>query len=464
MKTGSMKRHQQNIRYTLSPHVLALQFGYVTVLFHSQTLKRVYGAMAFRAFMEPFLGISGASMNEGIEPFSAGCDPNILFDEQFLIPASGESLEIEPCPGESVAPHRLHLLLSRQCHGECRDCSSSPMTSDDACAVLDIFFALQNPSSPAPSIILDGLFRAMDSSLLFRIIPYIREKECILYGGGVADIELRTGALPVNSELAGLLKDHGIRVKIFFQGTDEDYYSQPRFMNRGASYRETVLSYRSLQKKGLEPEILCLVDLSTIHRLSEIGRFFTIDLECRRLHFMPRYYPDDASVPALLFAERLIELFGFLRSYGIYEERVMSRLLPFVKEEPIPLRGRAGGHIVVSPDGTLYCGTHRGTMKPALSVNSDVEINREAICSILGGSDDGPMGSASIPCMTCMCRSLCGGEGNLSSMAPCPLMPHVHRHCLETTAMLHWFLRDLAEGIDLPAGEGSLIMNCSGGE
>jgi hypothetical protein len=443
--------------FILSPHALAVQFGFTTALFHGLTLKKIYGSTAFRAFLEPYLAVHGAP----------GCDEKLLLDENFLIPAPVCGADKSPDDRATRAPCRLHLLLSRHCRGDCslcgREAGSQILQAGQARAALDMFFTIGAPAWHHASIILDCLPGPVDPDLLQELLSLIGEKEDIFSRQGFPlEVEIRTGPLPMTPELWRIIRKKGVRIKVPFEGRESDYGGREGPPFPGLLYADALRGYRDFKKRGLQPGILCAIGLNNIHCLPEIGRFFALELECRRLHVMPRYAPDESSVPGILFAEKLLELFTFFRSYGIFEEHVLARLLPFIDEEPVPHhRSPGSAQIVVSSRGALYCGVQSGremaTPVAYCSDGNSLAKVRSALAGT-GGSRESDGGERLCGC--CAASSLCGGDSSFSSLACCPLMPpDIESHCAEVLTMLHWFLRDLAESLEIRPGEGALIMN-----
>ncbi len=130
-------------------------------------------------------------------------------------------------------------------------------------------------------------------------------------------------------------------------------------MGGGGTFDSALRGFRRLQEAGLNPSVSCTLSGHTVHRMDEIVDFIIGELRPRGMGFnllLPR--AGDVSEGAALDHEyasrRIVHAFERLREAGIYEDRVMRRVRPYID-------GRVhfkdcmgvGGQIVVGPSGRI---------------------------------------------------------------------------------------------------------------
>jgi uncharacterized protein len=105
---------------------------------------------------------------------------------------------------------------------------------------------------------------------------------------------IQTNGTAIDDDWCRFLAEEGFAVGISIDGTQELHDRYRKYIHGEGSFNKAVNAFRLLQKHGVEPEILCVVnDFNSVYPL-EIYRFFKT-LGAKWITFLPLVVRDDAS-------------------------------------------------------------------------------------------------------------------------------------------------------------------------
>jgi uncharacterized protein len=119
-----------------------------------------------------------------------------------------------------------------------------------------------------------------------------------------------------------------------------------------------IAGYEKLRRAGAKPGVSCTLNKFNATRIHEVVQFIVEELKPQGMGFnvlLPCTGDGNPlDVPQEFVADKLIEAFKVLREHGIYEDRVMRRVRPFV-ESRFHFKDcmGVGGQIVITPDGRI---------------------------------------------------------------------------------------------------------------
>ncbi len=153
----------------------------------------------------------------------------------------------------------------------------------------------------------------------------------------------------VSNSVAKKLKKFDVNVSVSLDGW-KDLNDQKRVKSDGSStFNEALRGFFNLQDRGLNPGISCTLGDHNLKHLEEVVDFFH-SIGVTRIGFNPPITKKSANTRLITLA--LYKAFKKAKSYGIYEDRVMRRYIPFCKEEFCLQECVGNGHqIAISPDG-----------------------------------------------------------------------------------------------------------------
>lgn len=372
-------------RYYVSPFVfLICRRGY-TALYHSLSLRKVFGGRHLESVFRKSRGTAKTPprsfpLREYLELISddgdirrAREDLAMLLDLELLVP---EGLDpMEPLRRESsnriFSRHRiglLYLLVSNDCNLRCRYCSIecgerkpehfiySRMSTQTAEKGLRLFLRLLDSRVRSPQVIFYGGEPLLNWPVIEDSIHRIRdmEKEGLFNGAAVECSIVCNGTL-VTPEIASQMRKLSLRASVSIDGLARHHDLYRRYRDGRGSWDEAVRGYRLLKDHLGECGISCTLGAHNLDDIEEIAEFFAGSLECRGLGFnLIKGLPagNDLDVPSGLVTDKIIRAYGIFRRYGVYEDRITRKIRSFVDEEPwIFDCAGYGGQIALCADG-----------------------------------------------------------------------------------------------------------------
>jgi uncharacterized protein len=243
---------------------------------------------------------------------------------------------------------------------------------------------------------------------------------------------IQTNGTAIDDDWCRFLAEEGFAVGISIDGTQELHDRYRKYIHGEGSFNKAVNAFRLLQKHGVEPEILCVVnDFNSVYPL-EIYRFFKT-LGAKWITFLPLVVRDDASTRAVSPPSVIPEIFGnFLCAiFDEWLEHDIGTIKVQIFEEAARVAFRmehtlcvfkreCGGVPVVESNGDFYNCDHF-VSKSYLAGN----IGETELSDLLDSEMQRSFGAAkriSLPvyCLDCEVLDMCNGEcpKNRFSLSP----------------------------------------------
>lgn len=254
----------------------------------------------------------------------------------------------------------MYLFPTDFCNYQCRYCfienpksrynNFSYMSKEVAKKGIDYFF--KQPGKEK-TIIFYGGEPLLNEEIIRFSVDYIN----INYNKFNLKFVLVTNGSKVNKSFAEFVAENKIKTSVSLDGPKKINDTLRVFKNNKGTYDKTIKGFNVLKDYGALPSISCTIHNGNIDELSQIAEFFAIDLSIEGLGFnilhetrgVEKYRP-----PASKLATKFIEAFEVLRKYGIYEDRMMRSLNPFVEEKPhLKDCSGCGNQIVLKPNGKI---------------------------------------------------------------------------------------------------------------
>lgn len=359
----------------------------------------------------------------------------------------------------------MYLLLTDNCNLRCSYCfvldgmpechRSTNMSWGVAKQGVDMFFANIARNPPVHMRAVKAIhFYGGEPLLRFHLLQRVVEYTEDTYAEQIAGMDsvgflfsLVTNGTLITREIADFIAAHPrISVTVSIDGF-EDVHDQARRTTKGEpSYEEVVRGLRFLKEAGCtKVSASCTVDEHNIYRLDDLlalhEEFNFLSVNLNPLLDTERKLVD-GKYPAVV-SEQMIRYFERARDVGVYEDRMMRRIRPFLSQRPQPYDCQAtGSQIVCSPDGRLgVC--HEGVgmknfffddVAPDFSYHDDPTIQ-----------EWGSRTPFNMPqCHDCPAVSVCGGgcaygaklrNGSIWSVDD--------RFCTHVLSTLEWMIWDL---------------------
>ncbi len=222
---------------------------------------------------------------------------------------------------------------------------------------LDVFAKLTENAEKI-SLALYGGEPLCNRDVVFDALRYVRKLE--QEGAFKKEVELSmlTNGVLIDDKAVEVIRETQTGVSISWDGPDKCHDIVRLDTNKHPTGKSALNAFHLLKDAGLTPGISCTIHRHNVDRVPEIARYIAEQLEPPGMGFnllLPLISSGNPLDVSHEFAvEQLIEAFKILRKHGIYEDRIMRRVKPFVE------RGfhykdcmGVGGQIVITPDGRI---------------------------------------------------------------------------------------------------------------
>jgi len=256
----------------------------------------------------------------------------------------------------------MYIIPTDKCNIHCKYCfienSMQPshnftfMTPDIMHKGVDLF-AQHAIDIINPVVIFYGGEPLLNSEIIIESINYISQNYPRFR------ISILTNGLLVTKKIASLFAEKNVSVGISIDGTKENHDQARIFKNGKGTFNLVIKSIELLRESGCKDiSISYTVGSHNVNSLvndikylytklhpNSFGINFLVDTDFER-------NPLSVSIEIATF--QVIEAFKFLRKRGIYEDRMMRKVQPFIKGE-IHLKdcGAPGNQIVLAPNGDI---------------------------------------------------------------------------------------------------------------
>ncbi|MGA2180288.1 MAG: radical SAM protein [Verrucomicrobiota bacterium] len=345
-------------------------------IFHALTMRMIYGGPLLDHVFEAFA--KATPVEETIARLSANHSFPIV--NQVIADLLRNGLLIQG-PEEDAGVYRrlyrkglnmariqhMYILPTSACNFRCKYCfveddqrHLKPDFMDTATAETAVkVFAKLSRGFPQPSVTFYGGEPLLNPKTTFFALRLLRQLEAEgKFTRGIRISLLTNGSL-VNAEAVRVFQETRPTIAVSLDG--------PRLLHDAARVDEqdhgtfdaALAGYRRLQDAGLKPGISCTLNGFTIDHIDELVDFIIKDLRPNGMGFNLLLPQIDGKTPCPEYdpgfaAQQLIRAFKRLREAGIYEDRMMRRVRPFLdRRAHLKDCMGVGGQLVVTPSGRV---------------------------------------------------------------------------------------------------------------
>ncbi len=356
----------------------------------------------------------------------------------------------------------MYLIATTDCDLRCRYCfvtdaenrpqPPGTMTLDVAERGLRLFARLAR-QTPHVSLAFYGGEPLRNPRVVYAAMRFVRQLEREGAFAVPVQMTLITNGALVTGATTRTLAETGCAVSVSIDGPRHMHDAGRVDRHGRPTYHRALAGYRRLQRAGLRPAVSCTISSHNVAHLPEVARFL-VGLDPSGVGFnllLPRL---DGTNPTdtdpYYAADQLIEAFRILRTHGVYEDRIMRRLIPYVNRgfHAKDCMG-VGGQVVLTPEGRLGpCQAFLGL--PGwfpLTIDSpelrDDPTSDNLYTAPLFDQWRHRFPLAMRQCLDCPAIAVCGGG--------CPYAAHARhgtiwelddRTCAQATRVLEWMLWD----------------------
>lgn len=261
----------------------------------------------------------------------------------------------------------MYLLPTSACNFRCKYCfveddqrHLKPEFMDMATAENAVrVFARLSQGFPEPSTTFYGGEPLLNPKTTFFALRLLRQLEAEGKFARNIRISLLTNGSLVDDEAVRVFQETRPSISVSMDGP-QLLHDAARVNEHGlGTFDAAVAGYKRLQSAGLQPGISCTLNGFTIEHIDEIVDFILTDLRPVGMGFnllLPQVDGKSAcpGYDAEFATQQLIRAFKRLREAGIYEDRMMRRVRPFL-ERRMHLKDcmGVGGQLVVAPSGRV---------------------------------------------------------------------------------------------------------------
>jgi len=443
----------------------------VIALYHSLNIDVMYLPQQFGPMLD-LLRVGTTSDFLAQQNFNEGVDmPSIvtaLQERRFVVSINEDDSVLLEEKREMVMQSQgletLYLLLSDHCNLRCSYCfihGSMPevykrktMDWKTAQTAVDMFFAnvAKNPSETKrnrKTILFYGGEPLLNFDLLRKVVLYVEDvyrNELTEMGKGFIFSLITNGTL-IDETVAVFMAEHSrISITVSLDGPKVINDQKRSFIDGRGTYEQAVQGLRILQRAGCHSTSLsCTVDEHNVDRLEEVlalsDEFGLLAINLNPLLDTEQEKVNDAYITKV--NSRMIEYFLLARQKGVYEERMMRKIRPFISHRVRPYDCQAtGSQIVCSPDGQLGVCQEGLGMKNYFfgKVSREFEFHRHSVTR--EWSQRSPLNMPQ--CYDCPAIGTCGGG--------CAYGAHLRngsiwsidtRFCKHSLVTLEWIIWDV---------------------
>lgn len=385
-----------------------------------------------------------------------------LQETGFLVNAENNesALQNRLKPSNKVHIGLMYLLPTDACNFKCKYCfieeafpkdhKLTYMTPETAKKAIDLFAKISKPAkNNRKRVQFYGGEPLLNPELIKFAVKYMREEIRL----PDTDISLITNGSLINPDIAEFLKRHQVDTSISLDGPREVNNIGRVYPNGRGTYESAVRGYKTLKEAGIE----------------KVGVSYTVGS-----HNLDSLLPDIKTVldelkfPAISFnfitdwpnqknpfstevsttIKKVLEAFEFLRDKGIYEDKIMRKLRPFVEGEFYMKDCAAiGNQIVIAPNGNIGPCQALTSSREYFTQNvhdQNIEIENHPVFQ-----EWARRMPLNIPkCQDCEAIAICGGG--------CPYQSKItkgsiweldERMCKFNKGLLEWMINDAAKNL-----------------
>lgn len=340
-------------------------------IFHSKLIEAVYINQEAYKIFSLFTGGQNVGNIISQNPKSKKQVKNLiskLIDSKLLVSVKNNETEfINKLKQKGEVDIRLmYFFPTDKCNFNCKYCfieSAFPknhnftfMEKETAKKGLDFFFKVSNETSKNKRrIIFYGGEPLLNKKILEYSIKYARNHQ----SSENTDLHLITNGSLITDNFAKILKENEIYVSLSLDGLEQINDKARVYLNRKGTYKDVKKGYQILKNANINNiGISYTIGSHNVENLTENVQDLLKEFDIKGIGFnFITDFPqgkNPLSTDIGFATEKAMEAFELLRKKGIYEERIMRKLKPFVERE-IHLKDCAaiGNQIVLAPNGDI---------------------------------------------------------------------------------------------------------------
>lgn len=261
----------------------------------------------------------------------------------------------------------LYLVPTIDCNFKCQYCfvkdDGKPyniklMNLKTAKMGIDIFAKLTEKNDIPANITYYGGEPLLNAEVIYESMRYIRrlEKEAVFKEP--VTITLITNGSLISERTLEVLAEIKPLVSVSIDGPANLHDAARKDVAGQGTFARALAGYQQLQERGLEPGISCTISQSNLHRIDEVVAFILGELKTGGMGFniiLPQISDKNTQdYDYELAAKQVIRAFTILREHGVYEDRMMRRVKPYINKSfhLKDCRG-VGGQLVLTPEGRI---------------------------------------------------------------------------------------------------------------
>lgn len=465
---------RMKIPYRFSRYCKLFEKDDVVALYHSLRMRVVYLKKNLFVTLKPLeIGITPSALLRKSQYKKSIKEALVVLEEPELIVPVLEKEDTlltriqEKFLGRPMV-EMMYLLITDQCNLRCSYCFLNTYTPTDfefkkmdiktARKAVDLFIKTVDKcgSKKENSLKVIHLYggEPLSNWLVFKgVVEYVNFlKKSNKTAEKIKLITITNGTL-VTPEIASFLKKNEIAAGVSIDGLPLAVNKHRRFANGRGSFRETIKGYRYLVDSGVETGISCTLVPENIDNFQETLHSLLEEIKIKEnisfniLHHNPAIpITDDYLLKA---SKAVIDAFEVFRGKGIYEERMMRKLTPFIEKKAVLYDcGGCGQQLAVSPDGKVgVCHDCLRADKHIATTVDDIDFDPLKDKVFLEWSRRSPFNMPQ--CFDCPAIALCGGG--------CPADAELqhgsiwtvdNRFCVHTKMVLEWLIWDQYSHLD----------------
>jgi len=298
-----------------------------------------------------------------------------LIDEKILVPGyyneNDELIGLRDMLVENIRLKMLYLILTDTCNYKCKYCfeetpdyipsKSKHMSNSTMIKAIDTFTVLLDKygrTSDKHIIQFYGGEPLLNKSVVINGMKYARELRAKGSLGKKCEITIVTNGLLIDEELTDVFLETSANIGLSIDGPAliNNIYRIPKTIAASEAYDKIINNYFMLKNKGVKIGLSITLTPECLEQIDNVADFVINYLGIiEGIGFNILYHTPNIPVNDSYFekaAEKLLTVFETLRKAGIYEERIMRKVISFSKKRQMYSDcGINGGQIVISPEG-----------------------------------------------------------------------------------------------------------------
>lgn len=445
-------------------------------LYHKLTQRKVYGREVLKALHDEFQRPS--IVDDVVNRLSARFPGKTLADAIYDMEDIGILVENENADLDTYL-HLLHAgtqlyqirhtyfvpvsdcnLRCAYCFVEDEDRGGFPtgrMTSDVARKSLDIFAKLTENADKI-SLTFYGGEPLMNPNVVHESMHYIRKLERDGRFKKPVDVTLLTNGTLITDKTVETVLATKTNVAISIDGPRHIHDAARINTRNKGTFDGAVRGFKAMQAAGVNPGVSCTLTRHNIDLIEDVVDFIVKELSPPGIGFnilLPRARTGNPlDVDHDYAAKQLILAFKRLREHGVYEDRIMRRVIPFT-ETQFHFKDcmGVGGQVVFTPQGII------GPCQAYLGIDKFFPLNVDALHDRLSSINSENIYEEPLfrewryrfplnmkGCYDCFAIAVCGGG--------CPYASEVNhgsiwsideRICYQAKTTLEWMIWDTYE-------------------